>query len=404
MGEIEKLPENNNVLNEKKILERIPESLILDAKTEIAHNTSFSMPIAQLSALGAGAASLLPELRTVTRTTTVNTHDLYQLVNAGAGDVLKAARNGNYWGAIKTADGASKMAQLRATGPITVTTDAVAAINPATLMMAVALFSIEQQLGNIAETERQIISFLETEKEAETEADIETLFSVFSQFKYNWDNEHYVDSNHKMIMDIQRTARKNIIVFRRQVEEAMSSKRPISAQNKVNSILEEMMRKFNYYRLSLFAFSMASMLEVMLSGNFKEEYIAGIKSEVETGSMKYRELYARGSIYIEEMSHESVETNVLNCIGTASDAVGKFLGKIPVVKKGPVDEFLQDNGAHLKKDAKAIERSAVGSFAKLSNPGTGVFLEKLSDMIQIYNHTDKIYFDDKNIYLASGRK
>ena len=84
-------------------------------------------------------------------------------------------------------------------------------------------------------------------------------------------NEHYIASNHKMVLDIQRTARKNMIAFQKQVAEATDSKKLIVAQSKVNSVLEDMMKKFNYYRLSLFAFSMSSLLEVMLSGNFKEE-------------------------------------------------------------------------------------------------------------------------------------
>ena len=50
-------------------------------------------------------------------------------------------KNGNFWGAFHTATGGSKFAQLQAVSSITTSTQqAAAAINPATLMMAVALF------------------------------------------------------------------------------------------------------------------------------------------------------------------------------------------------------------------------------------------------------------------------
>lgn len=401
MSEIINLPVNNDADQENELVQ-IAENLLLDTKADIANYSSISMPIAQLSTLGAGVASLLPALRTVTQTTTVNSQGLYQVANAGVGDVLKAAKNGNFWGALKTADGASKMAQLQAAGPMTATTEAVAAINPATMMMAVALFSIEQQLGTIAEMEHQIISFLEVEKEAQIEADIETLSGITSQYKYNWDNEHYIASNHQMVLDIQRTARKNMIAFQKQVSDAIGSNKLIVGQNKVNTALGDLTKKFNYYRLSLFAFSMSSLLEVMLSGNFKEEYLSDIKAEIESSSMTYRELYGKSSVYLEKLSDKSVEANLLKGLGTASDAVGRFIGKIPVVEKGPVDEFLQERGDHLKKNAEAKELEAVGAFAALSNPGTGVFIDKMKDMVRIYNHTEKIYFDDKNIYLVAG--
>lgn len=147
---------------------------------------------------------------------------------------------------------------------------------------------------------------------------------------------------------------------------------------------------------------MASMMEIMLSGNFKEEYIIGIKEEIEKMSSAYREMFMQSSIYLEKISGVSVETNVLKGIGTASKAVGKFIGSIPIVKEGQVDEFLQDSGKHIKSNAKEIETSAIAAFAELSNSETRVFIDKMEDMIQIYNHTEKICFDDKKIYLIAG--
>lgn len=67
---------------------------------------------------------------------------LYTLANAGVGDVLKVAKNGNFWGAFKTAEGTSKFAQLQAAGPLSASTKTIMPIDPATMMMAVALFPL----------------------------------------------------------------------------------------------------------------------------------------------------------------------------------------------------------------------------------------------------------------------
>ena len=88
-------------------LAEMTEDMLIDVRKEIANTNTFSMPITELSLLGAGVSSLVPALRTVTQTTTFNTQGLYQLANAGVCDVLKVAKNGNFWGAFKTADGAS---------------------------------------------------------------------------------------------------------------------------------------------------------------------------------------------------------------------------------------------------------------------------------------------------------
>lgn len=394
--------QNDEMVREFHNLVEMTEEMLRDARKEIANTKTRSMPIAELTLLGAGVSPLIPALRTVTQTTTINTQGLYQLANAGVGDVLKVAKNGNFWGAFKTADGASKFAQLQAARPLTATNTTVMPIDPATMMMAVALFAIEQQLKGIEETQKQILSFLEIEKESEIEADVEILSKMITTYKHNWNNEHFVASNHKMVLDIQRTARKNMLSYKKRVAELLDSKKLIVSQAKVKATLGDLQKKFKYYRLSLYTFSMASLVEIMLSGNFKEEYISDVKEELKKFSLEYRDLFTECSMYLEKMTSVSVEANVMKGISVASKAVGKFIGNIPVVKEGQVDEFLQDSGAHLKENAQDMQKNVLEAFATLHNPGTGVFMDRMEDMIQIYNHTDRICFDDKKIYLIAG--
>ena len=91
---------------------------------------------------------------------------MYRLANADVGDVLKLAKDGNFWGAYKTAAGGSKFAKLAEAGSVSATSTTVMPIDPATMMIAVALFSIEKQLKGIEETGKKILSFLENEKES----------------------------------------------------------------------------------------------------------------------------------------------------------------------------------------------------------------------------------------------
>ena len=362
--------QNGEIVRECNDLAEMTEEMLLDARKEIANTKTLSAPIAELALLGTGVASLIPALRKVTQTTTFNTQGLYQLANAGVGDTLKIAKNGNFWGAFKTADGSSKFAQLQAAEPLSTTSTAVMPIDPAIMMMAVALFAIEQQLKGIEEKQKQILSFLEIEKESETEADVEILSKMITTYKHNWNNEHFIASNHKMVLDIQRTARKNMLSYKKKVAELLDSKKMIVAQAKVKSILSDLQKKFKYYRLSLYTFSMASLIEIMLSGNFKEAYISDIKTEIKKISLEYRDLFTECSMYLEKMASGSVEANVMKGIGVASKAVGKFIGSIPVVKEGQVDEFLQDGGAHLKENAQDMQKNILESF----DPGTGVFI------------------------------
>lgn len=90
--------QNGKIVRECQNLVEVTEEMLLDVRKEIANTKTFSVPISELALLGTGVASLIPALRTVTQTTTFNTQGLYQLANAGVGDALKMAKNGNFWG------------------------------------------------------------------------------------------------------------------------------------------------------------------------------------------------------------------------------------------------------------------------------------------------------------------
>lgn len=403
MGDIVNInASGGDIIEQKTDVAAMTDALLLDVRSsDVSTEKSISMPIAQLSTLGAGVSSLIPAFNTVTQTMAMNTQGLYQLANASVGDTLKVARSGNFWGAFKTAEGGSKFAQLAAANPISATNKMVMNAHPATMMMAVALFSIEKELGNIEEMQKQILSFLEIEKESEIEADVITLTKIITKYKYNWDNERYIASNHKMVCDIQRTARKNMISFQKRVTEAMKSKQFIVMGSKVNFTLVDMQKKFKYYRLSLYMFSLSSLAEIMLSGNFKEENIHTTIDEIRKNSNEYRSLFGECSVYLEKMSERSVEANFLKGVGVASNAMGKLIGSIPKIKQGQVDEFLISSGEKMKSGARKVSRDIIESFAEVSNPNTGGFLKRLEDMDQIYNKTTGICFDKDNLYFMT---
>lgn len=388
-----------SINDDYSILEK-NEALLADVRLSFQNKSKLSVPIAELATLGTGVASLIPALNTVTQTATVSADGLYMLANAGIGDTLKMAKNGNFWGALKTADGGSKMLQLKEAGSTTVSTKAVTAIYPATMMMAVALYSIEKEIAKIEDMQKEILSFLEIEKESEIEADVEILTSVIKKYKLNWDNEQYVAGNHKLILDIQRTARKNMIAYQKTIAEVVNKKQLLVAQTNVNHALEDLNKKFKYYRMSLYTFSLSSFMEIMLSGNFKKEYISGIKNEIQELSDTYRTLFSKSSCYLEKLSGAAIETNLIRGVGTAGKAVGKLIGNIPLIKDGSVDEFLQDKGNNLENVSLEMKDKTIHQFSTIGNPETRVFVEKMEDMINIYNNTAQICFDKEKIYLV----
>ena len=135
------------------------------------------------------------------------------------------------------------MMQLKKVDPKTVTTE-VASLNPATIMIAAALYSFEKQLDEIQETQKKILSFLEIENESQIEADVESLIEISTNYKYNLDNEISVSSSHQLVINIKNRSRKNVIVFQKKVIDAIAEKKIIVTQNIVKSTLSDLEKKF----------------------------------------------------------------------------------------------------------------------------------------------------------------
>ena len=102
------------------------------------------------------------------------------------------------------------------------------------------------------------------------------------------------------------------------------------------------------------------------------------------------------------MEKSSVESNLLKGVGATSKAVGKFIGSIPKIKGGKLDERLQEAGVHASDKAKSIETDSITDFSEMSDPGTNLFTEKMEDLIFVYNQTTDILFDNNNIYLIAN--
>lgn len=387
---------------DKNDLIALSETILFDTRTDISLLNATSIPISEMAALGGAVASLIPAMRSITQTASINTDGLYRLANASVGDTLKIAKNGNFWGAFKTIDGTSKFAQLTEAGALSTTSQTIMPIDPAIMMMATALYSIEQQLGRIEEMEKQIISFLQEEKESQIEGDLKTLSNILQEYKYNWSGEKYKTNHHKLALDIKRSMEQNIIFYQKQLTDIQGERHTIVGKSTVEMVNGNLQKKLKYYRLSLYIYSLASFLEVMLLGNFQEEYILQIRNKIEKYSLEYRDAFSASSLYLESVVKNSVSKNALQGLGVVENTFGNLIGSIPYVKEGQIDEWLINVASHHKDIAQEMEKGAVEKFAVVSNPSTDIFIEKLDDMCRIYNHTEQIYFDDKNVYLVAG--
>jgi len=388
--------EKTSIVN--KMQTSIADQFRIVNETDIKEKELFSIPIEELSTLGPGAASLLSQIQDLTDAKRLGNGKLYRVANWEKGAVLKQAKDGSFWGSMKTKTKASKMVKFEEVSPL----GSVGLISPTTIMMTAAFYSIEKKMDKIAETSDQIFSFLENEKESQIQADLELLNSTLKELKFNWDKEVFVNGHYKLILDIKRNAAKDIRTYQKEVAELQKANSFVETSASVNALIKKVLKKYKFYQMSLFIFAMASYSEILLLGDFREEHILKVREEIESLSATYKEAFALSTLSIEKAAKVTIESNALKGLGTVGKTIGNMIGSIPKFKEGQVDEWFIKSGEFLENGGKGLEKGLVKKFKDTADPMTDLFVEKIDMLDTIFNKTSAICCDNEKIYLLTA--
>ena len=387
----------NQVINEEDNKENyslveMNNYMLSDVRKESLSNNIYSLSLSKLSEISPITVSTANNIKTIMEQNPKTSGNLYRITNLEKNDSLKAMRDGKtFWGSIKKSDGSSTMAKLKEVNP-----NNVMALDPTVMMMSVALAGIEQELGKIKELSKQIFSFLEHEKESEIESDLEILNRSISDFRFNLEDEKYLINNHKQVMDIKRTANKNMLFYKKEIKDDLSKDKLFTTNNSMNSIIEDIQKKFRYYRLSLYIYSFSTFMEILLLGNYKNDYLLSKKEELDELDNEYSEVFNNALEYVKKNANKSLEGNVLSGLGSAGKAIGNLAEKVKIKN---VDNWLNEKGDNLKQSGQNIKDDFATKFDDIKESNSRPFINQIEKVDCIYNKTKEIYFDKENIYL-----
>ncbi len=133
----------------------------------------------------------------------------------------------------------------------------------------------------------------------------------------------------------------------------------------------------------------------MLSKNFQAEYLNKISEEIRARAIEFKELYAGCYEKIEVLKKEAVTAQATNKIAGAAKNVGEFIGKIPVVKEGLVDEFLIGVGATINEaEQKQLEKT-MAFFIQYKESGIAPIVDHIDMVNQLSNRPTVMIYDKK---------
>ena len=356
--------------------------------------TAFTL--GELASLGAVFSTLPTAFSSVTQASK-GTRVLYEATFPVAGKLAQAKDGSGFLGTIINGKGIAGQARFN---PVTVGNTAQVASSAATMFMAVAIMAINKALKDISETQKDIISFLEIDKQSQLKGDLIVLTDIIADYQHNWNNDQYRQNREMQVLDIRRSAEQNILFYREMIEKKLSKQTFVNFDT--STMLSKMQSKFRYYKLSVYLYAFSSFLDVMLLENFDSAYLNSIVEKIEKYSAEYDDFLDKSLEKIVSYAGASVQSRALQGVAIAGKFVGKQLGKIPdKYNKMKIDDKMISGSDKIDEFNRKIIEIAMVDFTAVEDSGIALFADKIRQFDIMHNKQLRILFDGENLYLPT---
>ena len=370
---------------------------------EIAIQEYTKVPLGQLSAMGATFASVAPALKNIFNGVQGSGvgQQLYSMRipnGLGLGESLQLAKDGGLLGNVVNSSG--KITQRARFEAVQGAAGTVAQINPAIMLMAIAISTITKKLDQIEDAQKDIIEFLQLKEKAVLKGNIAVLQEILDEYKYNWDNEKYKNNKHIQVQEIKRDAEQSIIFCRDQIEKKVSKKGLLHSDRDVKAKIQKVQYEFKDYELAMYIFSFSSFLEVMLLENFDAGYLNAVTAKIQLYAGQYHDLHEKCYQMIEGDSKTSIEAYALKGVAGLNRVLGKGIAKIPKISDGQIDENLIEAGDKVQSFSEKRTENTMELFAHEHCTCVNPFVDNINAVNRIYNEPVELLFDSENIYFS----
>ena len=368
----------------------IPEEMELDDYKKI--------PITEIASIGAGMSSLPTVFRTASTQMVTDADNLYRLTN---GITLQAAKgkNGLLRGFEMGAKGIKEQGLFERAKGFDTTVTTTMPINPATMCMAVAIIGLDKKMDRILEVEKTLLDHIVAKERATLRNNIEFLSQTIRDYKYNWNNERFLDGNYTLALEIRKEAGTYIKKYRELIGKGLIINGLVKGDAEIRKAIKKISENMREYQIAVYVYAFASFVETMLNGNFDSEYLKEVSSRIEENSIQYRQLYTEVYNKLLDKADATVESQIVGALSSVGNVVGSFAAKSTALDMLDVDDALKIGSVKLdrmndKKKAKELRRLE-NKQAVYIRP----FLDNLAIVDKIYNEPVQIMFDDNYIYL-----
>ncbi|MBQ8404244.1 MAG: hypothetical protein IJX55_07480 [Clostridia bacterium] len=380
--------EKENIVKAMTNIEFFPTLPAVLEKTDL--DKYKKLPLSELSSFGVAFEPLTQAVQTIINRGKAKS-GLYYVTVPNGGSLAKFKYENSYLGAVLNKDGMVGGGQARL-NPL--------ACDPTMLFMAVALMNVNQKLDSIREAQKEILEFLEEKERANLKANLSLLSDILNNYKYNWSNKQYKDSNYIKILDIMQESEASILFYQERINKKLVKQSLIHIDKDLKNKMQEISSLLKEYQLASYIYAFSAYLGVMLLENFDEGYLTQISRKIENFELTYSELYKKCYNQIETYSKSSIQSHFIGGVAKVSKSAGNIVAKIPYVNKSQIDENLIEQGNKLTDLGEKRTERTMEYISVFENSSAEPFIDNINMVNRLYNQPLDLLVDKENIYFG----
>lgn len=381
--------ESNEITKATYDLANLP--AIPEDEIDLSH--AVKVPISEISALGVAFSSLPAALRTVVTTAdfSIAGDNLCMLFDAQGSPLPvnalqkfknEAARLGS-----TRINGSFEQARHVPVSGITtsVKNTIVAPYDPTMLFLAIALMQVNQKLDSISEMQEKMFAYAKERDRAKLVAGFKILDDIKQNYRFNGDNSQWLSTRHTLVAGAWKDAEAAIELYRKQLTGMLDSLGPVHIGLDVDKKTVEMTEMLRDYQLASYLYSYATVVDVVLAGNFDKAYLESVTSKMDRYSNDYFTLYNQCADAIERDAKGTIGAQALHGLGIVGDGLSKLIASTPVGDATLIDEALSDGSKALRSLSKDGARRSVKALAQAKPGFMRPFIDSVKEIDRLHN-------------------
>ena len=170
---------------------------------------------------------------------------------------------------------------------------------------------------------------IKTKEHGDIKGNIQYLYDILKDLKNHFTDEQYKKEYRLKIHDIIQDSYKYIETYKERLSEAIKKNRRFRISLEIDKEVKSLVEDFSYYRLSIFMFTYAHYLEVLLGSRIDDGIIQNELKRLDSVKLQYRKIYTDLYNYLEGLYKSSIDRQAVNVLGSASEELGKMINKVP---------------------------------------------------------------------------